>query len=245
MDDLAGRLSDVRGRIERACSRAGRPAASVRLIAVTKNHPAQTVQALIDLGVRDIGENRVQEIEEKAPALTGEFTVHMIGHLQTNKAGKVWPLAEWIQSVDRERLVRRLEGLYGGENGPSAGSAPDGRCRGGIRPPGKKKVLVEVNTSGEESKSGCRPEECLGLCEIVARSAALDLRGLMTIGPLGGDERAVRRAFAQLRELSRTCCTGIEAPELSMGMSGDFEWAVEEGATMVRVGTVLVGGRVY
>ena len=248
----------MRGRIEAACSRAGRAAGSVRLIAVTKNHPAKTVQALIDLGVRDIGENRVQEIEEKAPRLTGEFTMHMIGHLQTNKAGKVWPLAGWIQSVDREKLVRRLEGLYDGERNPTTGSGPglthgapgsvrDGHCRGGTEPsaqaPAKKMVLIEVNTSGEGSKSGCHPSECRQLCELAVQSNALELRGLMTIGPLGGDERAVRNAFSLLRELSQKCCTGIAAPELSMGMSGDFEWAIEEGATMVRVGTLLVGNR--
>jgi len=222
-DDLALRLGDVRGRIERACLRAGRAVESVRLIAVTKNHPATTVQRLIDLGVRDVGENRVQEIEDKAPNLRGEFTVHMIGHLQTNKAQKVWPLAGWIQSVDREKLVRRLEGLYDGGQ--------------------KKKVLVEVNTSGEESKSGCRPDECEQLCNIVTQSGALELGGLMTIGPLGGDERAVRGAFTLLRELSVKYCGAIATPELSMGMSGDFEWAIEEGATMVRVGTLLVGER--
>jgi pyridoxal phosphate enzyme (YggS family) len=223
---LKQRLSDVRGRIEKACVKAGRSVDSVRLIAVTKNHPAETAQSLIDLGVRDIGENRVQEIEEKVPQLHGDFTVHMIGHLQTNKAQKVWPLAGWIQSVDREKLVRRLEALY-----DAAG--------GGAR----KKVLVEVNTSGEASKSGCGPDECMRICEIVAESRALELRGLMTIGPLGGDETAVRGAFALLRELSEKCCKGIIAPELSMGMSGDFEWAIEEGATMVRIGTVLAGGR--
>jgi len=250
MGELAGRLDDVRGRIERACSRSGRAAGPVRLIAVTKNHPAETVQALIDLGVRDIGENRVQEIEAKAPLLSGDFTMHMIGHLQTNKAGKVWPLCGWIQSVDREKLVRRLEGLYDGDNtnGNLPPSSGNDTCRGGNLPPalsasGKKNILVEVNTSGEESKSGCSPDECQRICDLVAGSNALELRGLMTIGPLGGDERAVRGAFSLLRELSQRCCAGINAPELSMGMSGDFEWAIEEGATMVRVGTVLVGER--
>jgi len=218
------RLQAIREKIENACRRAGRAVDSVRLIAVTKNHTAETAQRLIDLGVRDIGENRVQEIEEKAPRLTGDFTLHMIGHLQTNKARKVWPLAEWIQSVDREKLVQKLETLHDG--GP------------------KKKVLVEVNTSMEESKSGCSPDECRKLCELVAQSNALELKGLMTIGPLDGDERAVRNAFALLRELSQKCCeTDIAVPELSMGMSGDFEWAIEEGATMVRIGTVLVGER--
>jgi uncharacterized pyridoxal phosphate-containing UPF0001 family protein len=121
--------------------------------------------------------------------------------------------------------VRRLESFY-------VGGHP------------KKKVLVEVNTSGEGAKSGCRPEDCRQLCELVAQSEALELRGLMTIGPLGGDESSTRKAFALLRELSQKCCVDIiKAPELSMGMSGDFEWAIEEGATMVRIGTMLVGNR--
>jgi uncharacterized pyridoxal phosphate-containing UPF0001 family protein len=270
--NLKDRLSRIRERISQACARSRRPEGSVRLIAVTKNHPAQTAQDLIDLGVRDIGENRVQEIEAKAPALSGDFTLHMIGHLQTNKAQKVWPLAGWIQSVDREKLVRRLEGLYdggsGGQDNGRQNAAPTGmidgdgnsltiggngnsRMIGGdgdtrmISGDGdyRKKVLVEVNTSGETSKSGCMPEECGRLCDIIMESRALELKGLMTIGPLGGDEAAVRRAFALLRELSLKCCTGIKAPELSMGMSGDFEWAIEEGATMVRVGTALAGSR--
>jgi pyridoxal phosphate enzyme (YggS family) len=221
--DLNLRLSDIRERIEKSCQRSGRAAGSVRLIAVTKNHPVETLQKLIDIGVRDIGENRVQEIEEKSPRLTGDFTLHMIGHLQTNKAKKVWPLAGWIHSVDRDRLVQKLESLHGG----------------GAR----KKILLEVNTSGEQSKSGCAPDDCERLCGLIVQSPALELRGLMTIGPLDGDERAVRNAFSLLRELSQKYCAGIAAPELSMGMSGDFEWAIEEGATMVRIGTVLVGER--
>ncbi|MCL2690462.1 MAG: YggS family pyridoxal phosphate-dependent enzyme [Chitinispirillia bacterium] len=213
----------MRDRIAGACLRAGRGVESVRLIAVTKNHTADTVQRLIDLGVHDIGENRVQEIESKAPSLKGDFTLHMIGHLQTNKAQKVWPHVGWIQSVDRERLVQRLESIYTG--GP------------------KKRVLVEVNTSGEETKAGCDPQECEKLCELVAQSKSLALRGLMTIGPLGGDERAVKGAFQRLRELSEKHCSWIDTPELSMGMSGDFEWAIEQGSTMVRIGTALVGER--
>jgi len=220
---LESRLKEMRDRIAAACLRAGRSVESVRLIAVTKNHSAGTVQRLIDLGVHDIGENRVQEIESKRPHLKGDFTMHMIGHLQTNKAQKVWPHVGWIQSIDRERLIERLESIYTG--GP------------------KKRALVEVNTSGEESKSGCNPEECEKLCELVAQSKALELRGLMTIGPLGGDERAVKGAFQKLRELSEKYCSQIGAPELSMGMSGDFEWAVEQGSTMVRIGTALVGER--
>lgn len=221
---MSERLVMVRERIERACAAAGRKSDSVRLIAVTKNHPASTLQDLIDLGVRDLGENRVQEIEQKVPQLKGEFTMHMIGHLQTNKAQKVLPLVGWIQSVDREKLIKRLESLIG-----------DGL---------KKKVLLEVNTSGEEAKSGCSPDECAEMCGRIKESSALELRGLMTIGPLGGDETAVRNAFSLLRTLAEKNCSFLEKPEISMGMSGDFEWAIEEGATMVRIGTLLVGERV-
>ncbi len=223
-DTLATRLKMVQERIAAACLRAGRSVESVRMIAVTKNHPLETLQALVDLGVKDLGENRVPEIVEKVPGLKGEFTMHMIGHLQTNKAQKVLPLVSWIQSVDRERLVSRLESLHQGEQ--------------------KVKVLVEVNTTGEESKNGCSPKQCRALCERVMTSDALELRGLMTIGPLGGDEHAVRKSFALLRSLSESCSDLVQNMELSMGMSGDFEWAIEEGATMVRIGTTLVGARI-
>ncbi len=223
MSEIRERLESVRDRIRCACTKAGRSPDSVRLIAVTKNHPASTLQELINLGVRDLGENRVQEIEQKVPLLDGDFTMHMIGHLQTNKVQKVLPLVGWVQSVDREKLVQRIEALHSGP---------------------KLKVLLEVNTSGELSKSGCAPEECEALCERVKSSPALDLRGLMTIGPLYGDEKSVRGAFSQLRSLSVKCCSCLEKPELSMGMSGDFEWAIEEGSTMVRIGTLLVGERV-
>ncbi|MDR2578115.1 MAG: YggS family pyridoxal phosphate-dependent enzyme [Chitinispirillales bacterium] len=227
--ELSQRLSDVRERIETACQRAGRPAGSVRLIAVTKNHPVETLQKLIDMGVRDIGENRVQEIEIKAPRLTGDFTLHMIGHLQTNKARKVWPLAEWIHSVDRDSLVQKLGSLH---NTETTNCLPPRH-----RP---KKILIEVNTTGEPSKSGCAPSDCQRLCDLVAQTGTLELHGLMTIGPLNGDERAVRKSFSLLRELSQKHCTEITAPELSMGMSSDFEWAIEEGATMVRIGTTIL-----
>ncbi|KMQ51271.1 Alanine racemase [Chitinispirillum alkaliphilum] len=217
------RLRTILDRIHSACARASRPAESVRLIAVTKNQPVSTLQTLIDLGVKELGENRVPEIVEKVPQLRGEFTMHMIGHLQTNKVQKVLPLVSWIQSVDRERLVSRIESLHKGDE--------------------KIRVLVEVNTTGEESKSGCSPKDCRAFCERVMGSDALELRGLMTIGPLGGDEVSVRKSFSLLRELSEQCSDLVKGMELSMGMSGDFEWAIEEGATMVRIGTVLVGER--
>lgn len=211
--------------MSRACARAGRSADSVRLVAVTKTHPAETVQALIDLGLRDIGENRVQEIAGKAPLLKGPFDLHMLGHLQTNKVAPLLPLVSWIQSIDRERVVSRIEFC----------------CK-----PGQKiKALVEVNTSGEASKSGCAAADVRTLCERVAQSAALEFRGLMTLGPLGAPEKQVRGSFALLRRLGDSVRDLAPQTELSMGMSGDFEWAIEEGATMVRIGTALFGERKY
>lgn len=221
--DLQSNLAQVRGRVERACAKTGRTTDTVRLIAVTKMHPAETVQALIDIGVCDIGENRVQEIEEKAPLLKGSFSLHMVGHLQTNKAGHVLPHVSWIQSIDREKLVSRIENCHTGAS--------------------KVKALVEVNTTGEASKSGCLPQECRALCERVAASSALEFRGLMTIGPLNSGERAVRESFSLLRRLGETVSSLAQTIELSMGMSGDFEWAIEEGSTMIRVGTALLGER--
>ncbi len=175
------------------------------------------------MGVCEIGENRVQEIEEKAPLLKGRFSLHMVGHLQTNKVGHALLYVKWIQSIDREKLVSRIEFCHKG--------------------PDRVKALVEVNTSGEASKSGCLPQECRTLCERVAGSAALEFCGLMTSGPLNGSEKEVRESFALLRQLGETCHGLAPALELSMGMSGDFEWAIEEGSTMIRAGTALLGER--
>jgi pyridoxal phosphate enzyme (YggS family) len=220
---LAANLERIEERISRACVKAGRRRDSVRLIAVTKTHPVETVQSLIDMGVREIGENRVQEILAKSPHLQGDFTLHMVGHLQTNKVGPLLPHIGWLQSVDSERLIERIERYYKG--GPRL-------C-----------ALVEVNTSGEASKSGCAPDQCRSIGERVAASNALDLRGLMTIGPLGGDESSVRGSFALLRRLGEGMADLTPEIVLSMGMSGDFTWAIEEGSTMIRVGTALLGER--
>lgn len=216
---LAERHAMVMERIARACARAGRQSDSVTLIAVTKTHPVSFVQEVIDLGIQHIGENRVQEIEEKVPHLTGTFTMHLIGHLQTNKVGKVIPLAHWIQSIDSIKLLEKVE-----TKAQELGARPS--------------ILVQVNTSGEESKSGCSPEEALDLCARARESDHLAFRGLMTIGPLGGTERQTRDSFGILRGIREKLPT--QALELSMGMSQDFEWAIEEGATMVRIGSLLL-----
>jgi pyridoxal phosphate enzyme (YggS family) len=222
-DTLKQRLDLIEDQIDQACRVSGRTRGSVRLIAVTKNHDIPIIQELINLGIRDIGENRVQEIVTKAPFLHGEFELHMIGHLQTNKVSTVLPHVNWLQSIDRTRLIERIENCY--------------------NKPHKLNVLVEVNTSGEESKSGCSIEEFRHLCERVSASPVLQLKGLMTIGPLGGTEKEVRKSFILLRSLSEKIYDLCPQVELSMGMSGDFVWAIEEGATMVRIGTALVGGR--
>lgn len=222
-NQLAANLASIRERMDRACSQAGRPSGSVRLVAVTKTHPVSTIQSLIDLGLREFGESRVQEIVEKAPLLRGEFTLHMIGSLQTNKVALALQHVGWIQSINRDRLIAAIESRHTGTK--------------------RIKALVEVNTSGEASKSGCLPAECRRLCELTAASSALEFCGLMTIGPLGASEKRVRESFALLRRLGEECRDLAPQCELSMGMSDDFILAIEEGSTMIRVGTALVGNR--
>ncbi len=227
IENIRQRYEAIANSIAAACARSGRTAESVRLIAVTKTHPPEVVQAVIDAGIRDIGENKVQELEAKAPRLRGDFELHMIGHLQTNKVAKAVNLADWIESVDSarvlEKIVRRCEQT------------------------GKRiNVLIQVNTSAEQAKSGCAPDEALSLCETAAQASTVDFRGLMTIGPLEGDEKQIRDSFALLRRTADRCAGMTSSPlELSMGMSGDFEWAIEEGATMIRIGSLLVGSRSY
>jgi hypothetical protein len=222
-EKLRANLESVREHMDHACTQAGRPLQSVRLIAVTKMQPAATVQALIDLGLKEFGESKVQEIVEKAPLLRGDFCLHMIGRLQTNKVKPALSHVGWIQSVDRDHLIQVIESRHGG--------------------PQKIKALVEVNTSGEASKSGCMPEECRRICELTAASCALEFCGLMTIGPLRAPEKKVRESFALLRRLGERNRDLAPHMELSMGMSDDFQWAIAEGSTMVRVGTALVGNR--
>jgi pyridoxal phosphate enzyme (YggS family) len=224
--DLRRNIDIVKERIDNACSRVGRKPLDVKLVAVTKTHPVEIVQAVIDLGIRDIGENRVQEIEKKAPLLKGDFTMHMIGHLQTNKVVKALDFSQWVQSLDSIRLAEKID------------SAQRQKAASGT-----VKALVEVNTSGEASKSGCLPEDCLAICEKIASFSAIKLHGLMTIGPLGGNEKSIRTAFEKLRNLGDKCRHYTLSGELSMGMSADFEWAIEEGSTIVRIGSLFFGSR--
>ena len=224
---LADALPRVRDRIAAAATAAGRDAACVRLVAVTKGHPREALEAALAAGLRDLGENRVGELEEKVAALGRDTaTWHMIGHLQGRKAGRAVDLADLIHSVDSLRLAERIA--------HAAGEA--GR---------EVPVLVQVNTSGEEAKSGLEgPAAVEGILRI-AELPALRVEGLMTMAPFVDDERVLSTAFRRLRdtlEEVRRADARIGA-ELSMGMTNDLEIAVREGSTMVRIGTALFGER--
>jgi len=222
--ELPERLEQVRERIARHQAVAGwtHP---VRIVAVTKGHPAEAIRAAIAAGLEDVGENRVQEALAKQEELTGSpARWHLIGSLQRNKARHAVGRFALIHSVDRLELAAELAR----------------RCPPGVRQP----ILLQVNCSAEPQKGGVEPEQARELAEAVLAEPALELRGLMTMAELTDDVSAQRRAFRLLRALrDRIADAGIEAPELSMGMSDDFPIAVEEGATMVRLGTVLVGQR--
>lgn len=223
-DALSARLRDVRDRIARACTRAGREPQEVSLLPITKTVGPQTIRALHDLGVREMGENRVLDAVEKASSAPPDLVWHMVGHLQTNKARKALGLFGVVHSVDSLRLARTLQ----------KEAARIGR---------KLDIYLEVNVSGESSKGGLRPEEVPLLAREVAEFPCLALRGLMTMAPIADDPERVRPVFRALRDLrDRLVSVGIEARGLSMGMSQDFEVAIEEGATVVRIGTALFRG---
>ena len=219
MESLAARLAAVRERMARAAGRARRDPAGIALVAVTKIFPAEVILDAYRLGLRDFGENYVQEFEGKHAAVAHLDGVrfHLIGHLQSNKARRAAELFHAIQTVDSARLARRLD---------EAG-----------RP---LEVMLEVKLSPEQEKSGARPEELPELMAAVRACANLHLAGLMTMPPWSDDPEVSRPYFRRLRELSER----LGLAGLSMGMSHDLETAIEEGATLVRVGTALFGKRV-
>jgi PLP dependent protein len=218
---LRDNLARVEERIAKACARAHRPRDSVTLVAVTKTVALEVAALLPDRGVMDLGESRPQELWRKADAITG-VRWHLIGHLQRNKIEKTVPLVRLIHSVDSERLLNALE---------SAASGP-------------VEVLLEVNASGELSKTGLIPGELSSLVPTLCRLRRVQVRGLMTMAALQ-DPEACRPTFALLRgllERLRAECPKHRLNDLSMGMSNDFEVAIEEGATLIRLGTVLFEG---
>jgi pyridoxal phosphate enzyme (YggS family) len=223
---IEANLRDVRARLDQAAARAGRDPGLVRLMAVTKTVPVERIQHAVDLGLELLGENRVQEAKEKLPLLKGEFAMHLIGHLQSNKAGVAADLFASVDSVDSVELAGRLSRLA---------------LERGRRLP----VLLEVNTSGEPAKFGFEAAELEAASADWASLPGLEVRGLMTLGPVPESGRDPRPCFAALRALRDRLQDRLSRPfpELSMGMSGDFECGVEEGSTLIRVGSALFGPR--
>lgn len=226
MNSIEERWAAVSMRIESACQRARRDPASVQVVAVSKTHGPEMVRAACDCGLTLFGENRVQEAQAKMPLCPSRAVWHLVGHLQTNKARVAARLFAMIHSVDSMKLLRALD--------EAAGLA------GRVLP-----VCLEVNVAGEATKFGMAPEMVIPLLRESEGMQHVEIVGLMCIPPPAPDPESVRPHFRRLRELRDAAreASGYDLPELSMGMSHDFEVAVEEGATMIRLGTVLFGRR--
>ena len=228
MTSVLGNLNSVLNRIADACAQAGRPADGVTLLAVSKTFPATAVRAAFDAGCRQFGENYVQEMLDKIATLAdlrAQITWHLIGPLQSNKTRPVAEAVDWVHSIDRLKIAQRLS-----EQRPTH------------LPP--LQVCLQVNISGEDSKSGFAPGEVLAVAQAVAALPRLQLRGLMAIPEPAGDFAAQCVPHRALRDLLATLnASGLALDTLSMGMSADLEAAVAEGATVVRVGTAIFGGR--
>ena len=227
MKDFSDILNEVKARIAAACKRAGRDPSEVEIIAVTKTHGAEVVKEAWDAGLRTVGENKVQEAAWKKPASVTGPMWHLIGHLQSNKVRKALELFDFFHSVDSAALADRMNAIA-----QDIGASP--------------RILLEVNVSGEKSKSGMRPEEVEPVVRhIMEECPRLAVEGLMTMAPFSENPEDARPYFRKLRELRDEVekTLGVGLPRLSMGMSGDYEVAVEEGATWVRLGTVLFGER--
>jgi pyridoxal phosphate enzyme (YggS family) len=221
---ISGNLEAVEARIAAACEKSGRRRSDVKLIAVSKTKPVEAVLEAAGAGQILFGENRVQEAQNKIPLCPGNLQWHLIGHLQSNKARiAASGLFRMIHSVDSERLIRLLDEY-------AAVPLP---------------VLIQVNVSGEGSKEGCSPQDAAALIEAANQCGKVEVHGLMTIPPFTLDPEKARCHFYNLRKLRDRLQqeTGTPLPELSMGMSHDFEIAIEEGSTFVRIGTDIFGGR--
>ncbi|MGD0543136.1 MAG: YggS family pyridoxal phosphate-dependent enzyme [Candidatus Acidiferrales bacterium] len=231
---IAANLGRIKERIKRAADRARRRAEDVTIVAVSKTFPFEVIRAAYDAGLRHFGENRVQEWESKQPQVVDlAATWHLIGHLQGNKARRASGLFDRVDSVDSLAIALKLEAAFAADHT-------------GVVDHGKRlQVLIEVRLSDEASKSGAAESDLPALVEGVARLAHLQLLGLMTIPPFLDDPERVRPYFSKLRELRDDLAQrlGQPLPVLSMGMSHDFDVALEEGATEIRLGTALFGGR--
>lgn len=240
-------LASVRERIELAASRAGRRAEEITLIAVSKTHSARKVQELYEAGVRHFGENRVQERESKLPHVAGlDAKWHMIGHVQKNKAARAAGLFDSIDSVDSAALAEKLDRAREEFNPESTENSKTSTESVHFAAGNLLRVLIEVKLDPEPAKSGVKSDDAPRLLEALMRMPHLDLRGLMGVPPYFDNPEEARPHFRRLRELRDAIRTQMGAellPVLSMGMSHDFEIAIEEGATEVRVGTALFGER--
>ena len=220
----------VEEKVKEACRRAGRSRDEVTLIAVSKTKPMSMIEELLPLGVVDFGENKVQELTAKEEALPSHIRWHMIGHLQRNKVKYIVDKAFLIHSVDSLRLAEAISQEAGKKNVTA-------------------NILIEVNVAGEDSKFGVRPEETAALAEAISKLPNISVKGLMTIAPFVENAEENREVFRNLRKLSvdieEKKYNNVTMAVLSMGMTGDYEVAIEEGATMVRVGTGIFGERDY
>jgi pyridoxal phosphate enzyme (YggS family) len=224
--DVISNVNSIQQRIDAACVRAGRDPKSVTWMAVSKGQPPESIRAAADAGLVLFGENKVQEAKAKIPLCPGKLRWQMIGHLQSNKARDAVQLFEMIQSVDSFSLAKEINKF----SSASAKTMP---------------ILLEVNVAGESSKFGYSPEKVLAELKEINALPKIEIHGLMTIAPWASEPEKIRPVFRKLRELKMECeqILGAPLPELSMGMSGDFEIAIEEGATIVRIGTALFGAR--
>lgn len=224
--DFSSNLTAIQQRIDTACVRVGRNSDSVTLLAVSKGQPPEAIRAAADSGLILFGENKVQEAKAKIPLCPGKLRWQMIGHLQSNKCRDAVHFFEMIQSVDSLALAEEINKCAD----KAAKTMP---------------VLLEVNVAGESSKFGYAPEKLLAELKQINALERIEIHGLMTIAPWTAEPEKVRPVFRKLRELKFECEQILGAPlaQLSMGMSGDFEIAIEEGATLVRVGTALFGPR--
>lgn len=231
MNTIAERLQYIRSKIDAACLKAGRKPEELKLLLATKTIEPEQIRQAFTAGVNYIGENKVQELKRKHPLLKDQqVEFHFIGHLQSNKVKDVIQYADCIHSVDRLSLAEALDRQL-----QKQGRSMD--------------ILMQVNTSYEESKFGVSPERAIALAKGLSQFNTLKIKGLMTIGLFSADAERVRKCFQLLASLKEQIVTlalpNTEMKELSMGMSGDFEAAIEEGATIIRIGTALFGQRIY
>jgi pyridoxal phosphate enzyme (YggS family) len=225
---IAEAFAAIQSRIQAACERCGRDPGTVLLLPVSKGHSAQRVEEAAALGLRIFAENKVQEAKAKIPQCSSRIQWHMIGHLQSNKARDAVQLFAMIQSIDSLDLAIEVN-------------------KWAEKLSKRVPVLLEVNVAGEATKFGFKPEAVLDHLEAINALPRLEVQGLMTIAPYSPSPERARPVFKKLRELKEACSDklGAPLPHLSMGMSGDFEPAIEEGATIIRIGTALFGERTY